>query len=174
MTARVLILALVMSALGGGLVLAQTPESHPTIGGVAMTCDDFRGRVVQTINVSLRGDVGRATFISAVPVIALDPVRLATLPDKLQIFFYQHECAHHVLAHILNPTIESEREADCWSINHGRAEGYFTREDVVAFAPHLAHSKGSPFGHLPGPERHAYLLKCFDAPNTAPVTAFTR
>lgn len=174
MKARVLILGVVVAALGGSAALAQTAETHPTIGGVAMACEDFRGRAVQTIKTSLRGDVGRATFISAVPVIALDPERLATLPEPMQIFFYSHECAHHVLAHILNPTLESEREADCWSIAHGRSAGYFTRRDVEGFAPYLAHSRGSPLGHLPGPERQAHLLACFDAPNTAPVTAFTR
>ena len=138
-----------------------------------MHCEDFRGRSVQTLQVSLRGDVGRATFISAVPVIALDPVRLATLPGPMQIFFYSHECAHHVLAHIVNPTLDSEREADCWSIKHGRSAGYFTRKDVEGFAPFLAHSRGSPFGHLPGPERHAHLLQCFDAPEGARA-AFSR
>lgn len=168
MKALALILGIVTGALGAGAAAAgPTPESHPVIGGVTMTCTDFRGRSVQTLSFSLRGDVGRATFISAVPVIALDPNRLATLPEKLQIFFYSHECAHHVLAHLLNPTPLSEREADCWSIEHGRLEGYFTREDVEAFAPYLAHSKGSPFGHLPGPERHAYLLRCFDASEMA-------
>lgn len=151
----------------------EAPEAEPVIGGFAMKCEDFRGRVVQTMHFSLRGDVGRATFISAVPVIALDPRRLATLPAPMQIFFYAHECAHHVLAHIVNPTIDSEREADCWSIQKGRAAGYFTRRDVEAFAPYLAHSRGSAFGHLPGPERHAHLLACFDAPD-APRSAHKR
>lgn len=149
------------------------PQTEPVIGGFAMKCEDFRGRPVQTMHISLRGDVGRATFISSVPVIALDPVRLATLPQPMQIFFYVHECAHHVLAHIINPTIESEREADCWSIQQGRAAGYFTRRDVEAFAPYLAHSRGSAFGHLPGPERHAHLLACYDAPD-APRSAQRR
>lgn len=162
-----LVLGLLMAVLGGRTTLAGALRAEPVIGGITMGCKDFRGRTVQTIDAALRGDVGRATFISAVPVIALDPVRLATLPDKLQIFFYHHECAHHVLAHILYPTLESEREADCWSINRGRAAGYFTRKDVEAFGPYLAHSRGSPMGHLPGPERHAHLLACFDAPDAS-------
>ena len=165
MKALALVLGILAAVLGGRETYAGGLEARPVIGGVSMACQDFRGRAVQTLHAALRGDVGRATFISAVPVIALDPVRLATLPEKLQIFFYQHECAHHVLAHIINPTIESEREADCWSINHGRTAGHFTRKDVEAFRPYLAHSRGSPFGHLPGPERHAHLLACFDAPD---------
>lgn len=167
MKAFALVLGILAVVLGGlsTSTSAGAFEAQPIIGGVSMACRDFRGRIVQTLHTPLRGDVGRATFISAVPVIALDPVRLETLPEKLQIFFYQHECAHHVLAHIINPTIESEREADCWSIDHGRTAGHFTRADVEAFAPFLAHSRGSPFGHLPGPERHAYLLACYDAPD---------
>ncbi|HRO48618.1 MAG TPA: hypothetical protein PLW75_00610 [Hyphomicrobium sp.] len=167
MKAVALALGILAAMLGGRTALSGAFEAKPVIGGVAMTCRDFRGRIVQTLNAPLRGDVGRATFIATVPVIALDPVRLATLPEKMRIFFYQHECAHHVLAHIFNPTIESEREADCWSIGHGRTAGHFTREDVEAFAPFLAHSRGSPFGHLPGPERHAHLLACYDAPDTS-------
>lgn len=159
----------------GALQVYDSPQAEPVIGGFAMRCEDFRGRPVQTMHISLRGDVGRATFISAVPVIALDPDRLAMLPQPMQIFFYAHECAHHVLAHIINPTFESEREADCWSIQQGRAAGYFTRRDVEGFAPYLAHSRGSAFGHLPGPERHAHLLACYDAPAPdAPRSAHRR
>jgi hypothetical protein len=60
-------------------------------------------------------------------------------------------------------------EADCWSVKNGRDAGLFNRQDVEAFAPYLAQSKGSPFGHLPGRAREAYLLKCFDdaSPNAS-------
>ncbi len=103
-----------------------------------------------------------ARIVGRIPYIQMDPERLATLPPKLQMFFFGHECGHHVLAHNFYPTPSVEIDADCWSIMNGRDRGLFTRDDVVAFKPYLAHSRGSAAGHLPGPERAEYLLKCFD------------
>lgn len=151
----------VPSATAAGL------EVQPIIGGMPMRCYDFRGAVVRTLEMTELGDVGRASIIARMPIISLDPDRMATLPPKMQIFFYMHECAHHVLAHVIKPTLESEREADRWAIQYGRAAGLFTRADIESFAPYLAASKGSRFGHLPGPERQSYLLKSFDEPDTA-------
>lgn len=134
------------------------------IAGVTLSCTDFRGQSVKTVQMANLGDVGRAWLISRVPLIALDPTIMRTLPSKLQLFFFGHECAHHVLAHsyVLSTTMESD--ADCWSIKNGRDRGLFSRDDVVNFAPWLMKSTGSPWGHLPGPERSRHLLKCFDEP----------
>src|SRR5690606_40722156 len=52
----------------------------------------------------------------------------------------------------------------CWAIRYGRDTGLFRRQEVADFAPWLAASKGSPFGHLPGPLRARHLLECFDNP----------
>lgn len=142
-------------------------ETEPVIGGVTMGCMDFRGVVVRTTMMTDLGDVGRAWIISKMPIIALDPDRLRSLPPKLQIFFYGHECAHHVLGHYFNRTMTSEQEADCWSIARGRERSFFNRDDVAAFAPYFAQSRGSPFGHMPGPERAAFLLTCYDDPSKA-------
>jgi len=141
------------------------PESGTTtrIGGIEMRCQDFRGREVTTIKVDELGDVGRAWVINTMPFIVLDPQLLRLLPYKLQNFFYAHECAHHVLGHWYNPSPENEKEADCWAIRYGRDTGLFTRQEVANFAPWLAESKGSRFGHLPGPIRARHLLDCFDS-----------
>ena len=155
--AIVLWLASAGFALGEGL-----GPNKQVFGGQTLTCRDFRGTPVRFVEMTELGDVGRALIITRMPVIALDPDRLVTLPPALQIFFYEHECAHHMLGHMFNRTLTSETEADCWSINFGRDNGLFTRADVVDFAPYLAKSRGSPFGHLPGPERAAFLLSCFD------------
>ncbi|MCC7253376.1 hypothetical protein [Hyphomicrobium sp.] len=172
MRASALLICLLALAIGGPAV-AQGLETQPLIAGNPMRCYDYRGAVVRTLKTTELGDVGRASIIARMPIISLDSDRMATLPAKMQVFFYMHECAHHVLGHVIRPTLESEREADCWSINYGRAAGLFSRTDVEAFAPHFARSNGSRFGHLPGPERQAYLLKCFDEPDGA-QTAFSR
>lgn len=127
-----------------------------------MNCKDFRGRSVLALEVSDLGDVGRAWVVNTVPYILLDPEVLRTLPKPLQQFFYMHECAHHVLGHWYNPTRNSEKEADCWAVAHGRDSGLFRRQTVVDFAPWLRKSKGSAFGHLPGRQRVEHMLSCFD------------
>jgi hypothetical protein len=146
-------------------------ELAPVIGGTPMRCYDFRGIPVRTVRETQLGDVGRARIIIRMPVIALDDDRMATLPPKLQLFFYGHECAHHVLGHLFNPTGSSEQEADCWAVQFERDKGLLTRADVESFAPFLAASRGSPFGHLPGPARQALLLKCFDDRTSAQASA---
>lgn len=158
------------SGEGGSARLGSVDGKEPAfaglteIAGVALACTDFRGQSVKTIQMANLGDVGRAWLIARVPLIALDPTIMRTLPHKLQLFFFGHECAHHVLAHayVLSTTMESD--ADCWSIKNGRDRGLFSRDDVVNFAPWLMKSTGSPWGHLPGPERSRHLLKCFDQP----------
>ncbi len=132
------------------------------IAGRPVSCKDIRGVAVTTMQVANLGDVGRAGVINRVPIIAIDPDIIGRLPDKLQLFFYQHECAHHVLGHWFQMSLNMESDADCWAIRHGRDNGIFRRDDVMSFAPFLAKSGGSPFGHLPGPARAKNLLKCFD------------
>ncbi len=97
------------------------------------------------------GDVAHARIVNRMPIITLNKRRLDTLPDKLQVFFFHHECAHHVLGHVFYPTQTSENEADCYAIKVGRREGYLSREDVESFSPYIAVSRGSAFGHLPAP-----------------------
>lgn len=152
------------AALAASLARAQEPPktgSFP-VSDPPFECRDFRGQRVVTMATEGLGDVARSRIIGRIPYIQLDTGRLATLPPKLQNFFFGHECGHHVLAHNFYPTPTVESDADCWSIMNGRDRGLYTRDDVIAFRPYLEHSKGSPFGHLPGPERADHLVKCFD------------
>jgi hypothetical protein len=152
-------------------------QARIELGGHEMTCRDFRGQIVRAIHMDDLGDVAHARIVNRMPIITLNKRRLDTLPDKLQIFFYQHECAHHILGHVFYPTQTSENEADCYAIKVGRREAVFGREDVEAFAPYISISRGSPFGHLPGPARAQRLLACFDDPseeNIAEPAGFTQ
>ncbi|MGD9668109.1 MAG: hypothetical protein AB7U75_03530 [Hyphomicrobiaceae bacterium] len=154
--------------VSGEVKAAQEQKSsvpgETTIAGWAVSCKDIRGVAVTTMQVANLGDVGRAGVINRVPIIAIDPEIIGRLPNKLQLFFYQHECAHHVLGHWFQMSLTMETDADCWAIRHGRDNGIFSRDDVMSFAPFLAKSGGSPFGHLPGPQRAKQLLSCFDKP----------
>lgn len=143
------------------------------IAGQQMSCRDVRGLAVHTMQVANLGDVGRAGVVNRVPIIVIDPHIIGRLPDKLQIFFYQHECGHHALGHWYGGNADQEKEADCWAIRSGREKGTFTRDDVMSFAPFLAASGGSPFGHLPGPQRAKFLLQCYDEPGDRAMPAST-
>ena len=118
--------------------------------GVELECTDFRGQAVRTVQMANLGDVGRAWLVSRIPLIAVDPHIMRTLPPKLQLFFYFHECAHHVLAHSYALVSTMESDADCWAIKTGRERALFTRDEVVNFAPWLMKSTGSPCGVHPG------------------------
>lgn len=154
-------------ALVGPAARASTDPVRPqaVVAGVSVACRDFRGIPVHTVRVADLGDGGRAWVVNRVPMIVLDEKVLDRLPDKLQLFFYGHECAHHVLGHTLVYRPDRESEADCWAIKDGRARGIFSRSEVEGFAPFLAASRGSAItGHLPGPARAKHLLNCFDEP----------
>ena len=157
-------------ALSSSQVKAEeAPQTFP-IEKPPFECRNFRGVKVVVQEASGLGDVAKAQIVGRIPFIQVDPERLMTLPPKLQIFFFGHECAHHVLGHNFYPTPYVETDADCWSIKQGRRLTLFAREDIEGFAPYFAHSKGSKAGHLPGPERVAKLLWCFDEPGDFAAT----
>jgi hypothetical protein len=162
---RALIGAALLTLCHTGRVEAQFVPNpgnpyNPIIAGVPVYCTSFgSGQPVAFVpNPSLQ-DIGRAlpAMPGLPPRIELNPVYLAQLPSKLQLFWYGHECGHHVLG-----PMNSETNADCWSIRTGKAQGLFTRQDVASFAPYFANNPGSPWGHLPGPIRTQVFLACFD------------
>jgi hypothetical protein len=165
-----------LAAVSGGQPVAAQEAGSPVAAVASQTtfplaelpfeCRDFRGQKVVVQLAAGLGDVARARILFRIAYIQLDPDRMARLPPKMQIFFYGHECAHHVLGHNVYPVPTVEVDADCWSVAFGRDRGYFTREDVAAFKPYLEHSKGSAVGHLPGPARAEHLLKCWDGSAT--------
>ena len=168
-----LMLAIVLLALGAASAHAGAPQAAPpardipflippTAENKAVTCRDFRNRLVRTVDVPDLGDAGRAEFVQGNPIIMFDPALMAGLPDNLQVFFKLHECGHHALGHLFAPSTRSEKEADCWAIKQGRTIAGFTKDDIIAWKPHFATSRGDTFGHLPGPQRVEFLLGCFD------------
>ncbi|MBA4131469.1 MAG: hypothetical protein C0519_08585 [Hyphomicrobium sp.] len=179
-TRRVLLSLAALCGLGVlGAAHANTSgglQARIHLGGQELTCRDFRGQTVRSIQMDDLGDVAHARIVNRMPIITLNKRRLDTLPDKLQVFFFNHECAHHILGHVFYPTQTSENEADCYAIKVGRKDGSLTRADVESFSPYIAVSRGSAFGHLPGPLRSQRLLACFDDPseeNIAEPAGFT-
>jgi hypothetical protein len=138
---------------------ATEAASTPTDPG----CRDFRRRPVRILAVKSLGDAGRAEFIGGGPVIKFDPDLMVGLPPPLREFFMLHECAHHALGHLFAPTLQSEKEADCWAMKEGVRRRHFQVADVPTWSPWFQASRGTMM-HLPGPERLAFLANCVDAP----------
>lgn len=136
---------------------------RPVIAGVQVHCRSAgTGQPVAFVPNPYLNDIGRSRP-GFPPTIELNPVLLAQLPRALQLFWYGHECAHHVLGHTIgNFGPRSEADADCWAVKTGRDQGLFDRNDVTAFGPYFLSNPGSPWGHLPGPARTANFLLCFD------------
>lgn len=135
---------------------------NPVIAGVPVHCRAATGQAVAFVANPFLNDVGRAQP-GLPPTIELNPVLLMQLPPKLQLFWYGHECGHHVLGHTIgNYSQASESEADCWAIETGRSQNLFRRRDVAGFEPFFRNNPGSPWGHLPGPLRAANLMRCYD------------
>jgi hypothetical protein len=130
---------------------------NPIIAGVPVFCTSFgTGQPVAFVPNPSLNDIGRARP-GMPPTIELNPMLLAQLPPKLQLFWFGHECGHHVLG-----PANSETNADCWSIRTGKQQGLFSRQDVLSFAPYFANNPGSPWGHLPGPIRAKAFVQCYD------------
>ncbi len=100
----------VLAVLGtaGPVASQEGPGGRVLVAGVSLGCADFRGKPVQTYETSGLGDVARSTLYGRIPVITVDKEVMASLSGKLQIFFYLHECAHHVLGHMFAPQPSSE------------------------------------------------------------------
>jgi hypothetical protein len=144
---------------------SEPPRPPDTVGTVDVSdpgCRDVRRRLVRLVVVPDLGDAGRAEFAGGSPVIKIDPAIMAGLPTTLQTFFKLHECAHHVLGHLFAPTLESEKEADCWAMREGLRRKAFAAADVDAWRPYLVASRGSRWGHLPGPQRLTFLARCVE------------
>lgn len=162
--AAIAVAASCMSLMLPGNAAAGDSEgaSSISLGGRELSCTDYRGLPVRTYTVAGLGDAGFSEIFFKIPVIKIDPDVMGTLPGKLQVFFFLHECGHHKLGHLVSGSAQAETEADCWAIHTGRDNHFYDRDDIVAFRQYFEASGGSLAGHLPGPQRHAFLLACYD------------
>ncbi len=144
--------ALLLSDLadGGRLLPAGTYK----IGNRRMRCGNAK-----TLISSKFWDYG-----GALPgLIILNPHKMNTLPRRMRMFVYEHECAHQTVG-------ANEARADCTAITKGKRQGWLKRRDVQHICQRLfIHSKGDKY-HLPGPQRCRQLMQCYDGRSTT-VTA---
>ena len=125
-------------------------------------CVDFRGFPVASVSFNNLGDVAKATYApNGAPVIYYDESVLTWIHPQTRIFFYAHECGHHVLGHLVrNIPFMAEQEADCWAINTLYADGLLDDNDVAIIQADLARFGRGDWTHLPGPMRAINLRRC--------------
>ena len=144
----------------GLLDLASAPSvySQITYDG----CVDFRGIPVASVRLQHLGDVAQARFGNdGSPVIYYDPEVLAWLHPQTRLFFYAHECGHHVLGHLAqSPRPGTEQEADCWAINVLYADGFIDDDDVAIIQGDINRFGRGDWTHLPGRMRAINLRRC--------------
>jgi hypothetical protein len=139
-------------------VAAQWNPYNPVIAGIPVFCTSFQGQPVAFILNPSLPDVGRAQP-GMPPTIELNPNVLAQLTPAMQLFWYGHECAHHVLG-----PANSEVNADCWSIKTLRNQGFLTPNDLPQLMAQISGTPGSVWGHLPGPHRANLFAQCYNTP----------
>ncbi|MBZ0115735.1 MAG: hypothetical protein K8H88_01980 [Sandaracinaceae bacterium] len=120
-------------------------------------------RYVPQINL---GDIAMARLgPSGEPIVLYDPMVTQRAGPTISTFFYYHECAHHILGHVMNgamgfvrPLVD-EQEADCWAIRYLRESGILSLAQLREIQAGLAQSPGD-WTHLPGPRRALNLEGC--------------
>lgn len=127
-------------------------------------CVDYRGVPVASIVNNGLPDVAMATYAqNGAPVILYNPSALAWLSHPTRLFFYAHECAHHVLAHgVRGHPLAREQEADCWGIRQLVSMGMLDNQGVFAVQNDMARVGRGDWTHLPGVPRAINLAACLE------------
>jgi hypothetical protein len=155
--ARILLGALLFA------ICAGWPESEAAAQVSYDGCYVNGGYPVASIMAPNLQDVATAVVDpNAGPVIYYNPYVLAWLQPQTRVFFYYHECAHHVLGHTIGSThpLFVEQQADCWAIRSLIGSGNFNQHDVAVVQGDLAAAGRGDWTHLPGPQRALKLALC--------------
>jgi hypothetical protein len=131
---------------------------RPVIANVPVWCTAYTGQAVAFVPNWNLPDVGRAVP-GLPPRIELNPQVLMQMSSTMQLFWYAHECAHHVLG-----PANSEVNADCWAIKALRNQGYLAPQQVGELQYMILNTPGSMWGHLPGPHRAQLFAQCYQTP----------
>lgn len=135
-----------MASLPTGSLMAQVMGPNPIIAGTPVVC----GGIPTVVRADV-GDIARATpgWINLHP-------QFFSLPGKLQLFIYAHECGHHVVG--LDETL-----ADCWAIRTGRDQGWFQPADIQWLIAYFSNNPGD-WSHEPGWMRLQKMIHCYSTP----------
>lgn len=137
----------VLTATGAAAQAARVgADGSFEVAGRRMTCDNVRTRMDRDLP-----NLGVA--VPAQRLLLINPVLIGRQPSIVQMFVYAHECGHHRVG-------ASELGADCWAVNRGVADGWFSRASLQ----HICKSFGgrpATATHPSAQSRCAALDRCF-------------
>jgi hypothetical protein len=124
-----------------------------------------KGIAVASVQNDSLNDIAMATFMRTpngmAPVIVYNSLVVASASPSTRVFFYAHECAHHVLGHALQGLrLGQEQQADCWSIRMLVSMRIFEDAQISEVESDLARFGKADWTHLPGPQRAINLRRC--------------
>lgn len=123
--------------------------------GQPISCMSKGIPVVFTFDYTL-GDTGVADFLHTPSVIVLNPANILlfyNIDPAAALFAIGHECGH---AYLLT---SNESDADCYSVQLGIAQGWFTVADLPAMLTVFQNNPGD-WSHPPGPVRWSHIVDC--------------
>ena len=125
-------------------------------------CIDFKGRNVLGMQDDKLNYMAQADYLGdGWPIIRYNRKILLLTLSTTRLFFDYHECAHHVLGHLAEPTLSSSAEelADCWAVNTLFHRDVFKRADIESVQRDIASFKDDDWRRV-GPRRKVDLLSC--------------
>lgn len=127
-------------------------------------CIDFRGQQVATLADRSIPDVARAFIEPATgrSLVAINPDVMAWLRPETRLFFFVHECGHHVMGHTVGRSSAQamEQEADCWAVTQLHKTGLLGPNEIRTIQADIARFGRGDSTHLPGNFRAANLSAC--------------
>ncbi|MGC6500674.1 MAG: hypothetical protein ACON4C_10805 [Henriciella sp.] len=137
---------------------AQAGSYTANVRGLPMHCTSYYGEPVLIVSNPELNNVGVAhRIVNGQPVIQLNPNVTHQFSALVAQWWFLHECAHHALA----PQMNSETNADCFSIRQLRDLGLLVHPaQIQEFYYQLRNLPGSSSGHLPGPMRVEHMRQC--------------
>ncbi len=95
------------------------------------------------------------------PLVRYNADALPQLDSKTRMFFFYHQCGHHVLGHALKPdiTYQMEEKADCWAVNSLFYSGRLRRSEFKTVQKQISALSEKDWRKV-GPRRALRLANC--------------
>lgn len=156
---------LVTAASPAGAKVPFLPAAAQAVQSPAITfdgCVDALGvPVVSVRDVTVDNVAVARRLPDGTPIIQYNPNVLATFRPETRLFWYAHECGHHVLGHPLgNNPLTREKEADCWAVRTLVEADMIDGADLRVIMRDISRLSGDGWIYLPGPQRAMLLEAC--------------
>jgi hypothetical protein len=159
------------------LCLASTASAQTTqvmVDGVPLSCADPSGTPVIFDSVPLLPDIAISDYVGKVPRIRVNAAQMRAAPPKVQLFFHAHECAHHMLGHVVQAIYghdnrNRELQADCKAMELLRDQVGLAQDDAKRIGQYFRRNPPLPPYYPAGPWREKNILDCFGADQAAAI-----